>query len=137
MISNDAPPPPQRPATVLGAADALALIVFVVVGIRSHHEVGALYVFLRNAVPLLSAWFIVATVAGAYRTPGLRTLLITWVIAIPTGLIARSLWVGSPTGARLLVFLGIGLVFTALFLLAGRALARLAGRRMLPVGPRT
>ncbi len=33
---------------------------------------------------------------------------------------------GSPTGARLVVFLGIGLVFTALFLLVGRTLARLA-----------
>lgn len=135
MISNDAPP--QPPAVVLAAADALALIVFVVAGIRSHHEVGALDLFLRNAVPLLSAWFLVATMAGAYRTPGLRTLLITWIIAVPTGLIARSLWVGSPTGVRLLVFLGIGLVFTGLFLLTGRALARLVGRRMLPVGPRT
>ena len=37
----------------------------------------------------------------------------------------------------LLAFLGVGLVFTALFLLAGRALTRLPGRRMLPVEPRT
>ena len=106
-------------------------------GIRSHREVGAIDLFLRNAIPLLLAWFTVATVAGAYRRPGLRTLVITWVFAVPAGLVARSLWVGSPTGARLLVFLGVGLVFTALFLLVGRGLARLAGRRMLPVGPRT
>lgn len=135
MTSNDAPP--ERPVAWLAAADALALVVFVVAGIRSHHEVGALDLFLRNAVPLLIAWFVVATVTGAYRKPGLRTLLITWVVAVPAGLIARSLWVGSPTGARLLVFLGIGLVFTALFLLVGRVLARFAGRRMLPVEPRT
>lgn len=128
---------PERSAARLAGADALALITFVVAGIRSHREVGAIDLFLRNAIPLLLAWFTVANLAGAYRRPGLRTLVITWVFAVPAGLVARSLWVGSPTGARLLVFLGVGLVFTALFLLVGRGLARLAGRRMLPVGPRT
>ncbi len=127
MTSNEAPP--QRSVARLAAADALALVAFVAVGIRSHHEVGALDLFLRNAVPLLFAWFIVATVTGAYRKPELRTLLITWAVAVPAGLVARSLWVGSPSGARLLVFLGIGLVFTGLFLSVGRALARLAGGR--------
>ena len=135
MTSNDAPV--QRLVPFVVVADAVALAVFVVAGIRSHHEVGALDLFLRNAIPLEAAWFLVATVTGAYRRPGPRTLLVTWVVAVPAGLIARSLWVGSPTGARLLVFLGIGLVFTALFLTAGRALARLAVRRVLPLEPRT
>ncbi len=135
MTSNDAPV--QRLVPFVVVADAVALAVFVVAGIRSHHEVGALDLFLRNAIPLEAAWFLVATVTGVYRRPGPRTLLVTWVVAVPAGLIARSLWVGSPTGARLLVFLGIGLVFTALFLTAGRALARLAVRRVLPLEPRT
>lgn len=135
MTSNDAPV--QRLVPFVVVADAVALAVFVVAGIRSHHEVGALDLFLRNAIPLEAAWFLVATVTGAYRRPGPRTLLVTWVVAVPAGLVARSLWVGSPTGARLLVFLGIGLVFTALFLTAGRALARLAVRRVLPLEPRT
>lgn len=135
MTSDNSPS--DRSVARLAAADALALVVFVLAGIRSHHEVGALDLFFRNAVPLLTAWFVVATVTGAYRRPGLRTLMITWVVAVPAGLVARSMWVGSPTGARLLVFLGIGLVFTALFLLVGRFLARLAGRQALPVEPRT
>ena len=135
MISNEAPP--RRSVTRLAAVDALALVVFVVAGIRSHHEVGAVDLFLRNAIPLLSAWFVVAAATGAYRRPGLRTLVITWVVAVPAGLAARSLWVGSPTGTRLVVFLGVGLVFTALSLSVGRSLARLAGRRVLTVEPRT
>jgi hypothetical protein len=135
MMSNDAPT--TRSVASLAGADAIALIGFVLAGIRSHHKVGALDLFLRNAVPLLSAWFLVAILTGAYRKPGLRTLMITWIVAVPSGLVARSLWVGSPTGGRLLVFLGIGLVFTALFLGVGRALVRLAGRRVLPVEPRT
>jgi hypothetical protein len=53
----------------------------------------------------------------------------------------RSIWVGSPSGSRLLVFVGIGLVFTLLFLLAGRRVVVLIHRRRpadaLPSAPRT
>ena len=79
-------------------ADAVALMVFVAAGIRSHHEVGALDLFLRNAVPLEVAWFAVAIVAATYRRPGIRTLLWTWVVAVPAGRIVRSIGVGSPSG---------------------------------------
>jgi hypothetical protein len=113
-------------------ADAAALMVFVLVGIRSHHEVGALDLFLRNAVPLEAAWFVVSVVAATYRRPGIRTLLWTWVVAVPAGLVVRSIWVGSPSGSRLLVFVGIGMGFTFVFLLAGRGVVELVGRRRRP-----
>jgi hypothetical protein len=121
----------RRPSPVpVAIADAIALVVFVLVGIRSHHEIGALDAFFRNAVPLEGMWFAVAVVSGAYRRPGLRSLLWTWVVAVPVALVVRSLWVGSPTGVRLLTFLGVGLAFTLLFLLAGRAVIGFAGRRI-------
>jgi Protein of unknown function (DUF3054). len=109
-------------------ADAVALVAFVLVGIRSHHEVGALDAFFRNAVPLEAMWFAVAVVSGAYRRPGIRSLLWTWIVAVPVALVVRSLWVGSPSGVRLLTFLGVGLAFTLLFLLAGRAVVGVSGR---------
>jgi hypothetical protein len=130
-------PASSRTGTVLRAVDVLALIAFVLVGIRSHHESGAAALFLRNAVPLLVAWFVVAVAVGTYRRPSTRTLLINWAVAVPVGLIARSLVIGSPTGGRLVTFLGVGLAFTLLFLIVGRALAGVIGRRVLPVGPRT
>lgn len=124
-----------RPAILLPVADGVALAVFVLVGIRSHHEVGAVDLFLRNAVPLEVTWFAVSAFSGAYRRRGLRTLLWTWIVAVPTGLVVRSIWVGSPTGGRLLIFLCIGLAFTLLFLLAGRAIPgivhRMGSRRSL------
>lgn len=120
----------HRSVVPLALVDAGALIGFVLVGIRSHRGIGALDLFLRNAAPLEVMWFAVATVSGAYRRPGLTTLLWTWIVAVPAGLIVRSLWVGSPSGVRLLTFLGIGLAFTLLFLLAGRAAARAIGGRM-------
>lgn len=129
--------PALRAGRVLWMVDAFALIAFVIVGIRSHYESGAAELVLRNAVPLLVAWFGAAVVVGTYRRPSTRTLLITWVLAVPVGLVVRSLIIGAPTGSRLVTFLGIGLAFTLLFLLIGRLLARVIGRRVLPVGPRT
>ena len=122
----------RRSATPLVVADAVALVVFVLVGIRSHHEIGALDLFLRNAVPLEIAWFVVAAFTGAYRRPGARTLVWTWIVAVPVALVVRTLWVGSPSGLELLTFLGVGLAFTLLFLLAGRAIVALAGRWIRP-----
>jgi hypothetical protein len=119
-----------RSAIPFAVADAVALITFVLVGMRAHHEVGALDLFLRNAVRLEVAWFAVAVVVGAYRRPGTRSLLLTWIVAVPVALMVRTLWVGSPSGLKLLTFLGIGLVFTLVFLLIGRAAAGFAGRRM-------
>lgn len=131
----------SRSVVAFVIADAVALMVFVLAGIRSHHEVGAIDLFLRNAVPLEVAWFAVSAVAATYRRPGLRTLLWTWIVAVPAGLVVRSIWVGSPSGTRLLVFVGIGLLFTLLFLLAGRGIVALMDRRRptdaLPSAPGT
>ena len=111
----------HRSAIPFAVADAVALVLFVLVGIRSHHEIGALDAFLRNAVPLEVAWFAVAAVTGAYRRPGSRTLVLTWIVAVPIALVVRTLWVGSPSGLRLLTFLGIGLVGALTGEIAGRS----------------
>lgn len=122
------------PTGILAAADALALVAFVLAGIRSHHEVGAVDLIARNVIPLEVSWFAVGAAAGTYRRPGPRTLLVTWIVAVPLGIVARSLWVGSPTGGELLLFVAVASAFTLLFLLFGRWIAALIGRRMLPVG---
>ena len=128
-------PPPH--ATWLMVADATALILFVLAGMRSHHEGTLIGVFLRNAVPLLGAWFAVAALLRAYRRVGLKVVFQTWIVAVPIGLIVRSLWVGSPQGARIFVFLAVGLAFTLLFLMAGRGVVALATGRGYPQGRRT
>jgi Protein of unknown function (DUF3054) len=114
------------------AADALALIAFVVVGLRSHHEGGAAGVFLRNAVPLLICWFAAAIVLHTYRTPRkarFRGLLVNWAIAVPVALLIRTWIVGSPTRpAGVALFLAVGMAFTLLFLIVARATVRLLTR---------
>jgi glycopeptide antibiotics resistance protein len=108
-------------------ADAAALVIFVLVGI-SGHRAGTMEGFLRNAVPLLGVWFLVAWLAHTYRRPGWRSLLRNWIVAVPIGLLVRTLIVGSPRGARILVFIAVGLAFTLVFLIIGRLLARLLSR---------
>ena len=119
---------PGRRGTVLYMlADAVALVIFVLVGIRGHRA-STLEGFLRNAVPLVGVWFLVAWLAHTYRRPGWRSLLRNWIVAVPIGLLVRTLIVGSPRGGRIFVFLAVGLAFTLLFLVLGRLLARLVSR---------
>ena len=108
-------------------ADAAALVVFVLVGI-SGHRASTVEGFLKNAVPLLGVWFLIAWLANTYRRPGWRSLLRNWIVAVPIGLLVRTLIVGSPRGAKILVFLAVGLGFTGLFLVLGRLLVRVLSR---------
>ena len=105
--------------------DSAALVGFVLLGVHEHSETSGAVLILRNVLPILASWFPVALATGAYRTLDLGSMLSTWIVAIPTAVAARSLWIGSPTGGRFAIFLLIALGFTLLFLLAGRVLARL------------
>ena len=107
---------------VLALADALALLSFVAVGLRSHRLGAIAEIAARNAVPLAVAWVVVALAAGTYRRRDLASLVLTWVLAVPAALLVRTWWVGSPQGSRIAVFLGVGLAFTLLFLLIGRGI---------------
>lgn len=123
---------PAPPAVFLAVADGVALVAFVVIGMRSHHEDALWWVFVRNAVPLLISWFALAALLGTYRRPGFPSLVRTWVVAVPIALVARSIWVGSPTGARFFTFVAVGMAFTLLFLLMGRGAAIVVTGRGYP-----
>jgi hypothetical protein len=109
-------------------ADALALSIFVAAGLRSHRIGAVAEVAARNAIPLAIAWIVVSLAVGTYRRGDVRSLVVTWAIAVPAGLLVRTWWVGSPTGARIVIFLAVGLAFTLLFLAVGRAVVALVTR---------
>lgn len=110
-------------------ADAAALVLFVLIGLGGH-RVATVDGFLRNAVPLLGAWFVAAWLLHTYRRPGWRSLLTNWIVAVPLGLLVRTVVVGSPSGSRILSFVGVGLAVTLLLLVFGRLVARLASRAL-------
>jgi hypothetical protein len=112
---------PSRAALI--TADAVSLLAFVAVGMRSHRIGAIAEVAARNVVPLAVTWVLVSFVAGTYRRRDLVSLLATWVVAVPLGLLARTWWVGSPRGGRIAVFLGVAMVSTLVFLMIGRGVA--------------
>ena len=111
------------------AVDLLAVVTFVLVGMRSHREIGAFAVFARTAGPILAAWLVCALVFRTYRPPSHRSLVWTVLVAVPAGVLVRTLIVGSPQGERILVFLGVALLFLSLFLGTGRVIVSLLSRR--------
>jgi TRAP-type uncharacterized transport system fused permease subunit len=103
----------------LALADAAALVLFAIVGMLSHDGVSASGL-ARDALPLLAAWFAVALVVGTYRGPSWRTLLQTWALAVPLGVLLRALVLGRDLDGGQAAFLATTLVFTLLFLAAVR-----------------
>jgi hypothetical protein len=119
------------------AIDVLALVLFVVAGMRSHRTASQLEIFARNVVPIGGSWLVISAVVGTYRpgagrTPSLKRLLLTWVIAVPIGVLLRSWWTGSPDGDDLFVFGVVAMAFTLAFVAAGRLAATLLAARARP-----
>jgi hypothetical protein len=92
------------------------LIVFVVVGVLTHDA--SLTAFLRDALCLLGGWFAVAVVVRLYARNGSWRLFATWLVGVSLGVLVRAAIVGHWPGA----FYGVALAFSALLVLAGRAL---------------
>ncbi len=107
-------------ARAAAAVDLAALVAFVLVGAAEHGEGLALGALVRTGLPLLGAWVLVAAALGTYRRLGWVALVLTWLVAVPLGLVVRSAVRGGPWGRGLLVFGGVAMAFTLLFLLAGR-----------------
>jgi Protein of unknown function (DUF3054) len=104
------------------AADAAALLVFVVVGVLTHDaSAGA---FVRDALCILGGWFAAALVVRLYARGGWWRLGATWLAGVSAGVLVRAAIVGHWPGA----FYGVALGFTAVFVLAGRALAARVSR---------
>lgn len=101
-------------------ADAVALVALVAVGSASHGQGSSLSPFLRTGVPLLVVWFGAAWILRTYRRGDVRTLVATWLVSVPVAGVIRSAVSDGPWDGTLLVFVGVALAFTFLFLAAGR-----------------
>jgi hypothetical protein len=109
---------------ILPAIDAAALVAFTLLGVASHDHGRPLDALARVGVPLLCAWFAAAWAVGTYRAHGVATLLAAWAVSVPIAVVVRTVVAGRPWDAEVLVFLGVALAFTLLFLVVGRGVAR-------------
>jgi hypothetical protein len=109
------------------AADLLALLVFVTIGLSAHGKNFSAGSYARDVLPLAGAWALAALAFGLYRRPSWRALLETWFVGIAVGVVIRSFVVSDSVGKHA-AFLAVALVFTVLFVLAARALLSLLMR---------
>ena len=111
-------------AAVAALVDAVALVVFVAVGVLTHDASAT--AFLRDVLCILGGWFVAATAVRLYTRGGRWRLAVTWLAGITAGVFVRAAIVGHVAYD----FWGVALGFTALFVLAARGLTSLVSRRV-------
>ncbi|HLX31574.1 MAG TPA: DUF3054 domain-containing protein [Gaiellaceae bacterium] len=119
---------PRPPVAV--ACDALAIVVFTVVGLLSHDGGVSARGLARDALPLLGGWFGVALLARLYAGPTVGRLAVTWLVGITAGVAIRAAVLGHHHAGKEAAFLAVALAFTLLFVLAVRLSAALVSTRL-------
>ena len=111
----------QRRTALFVATDAIALVVFAVIGLTSHHRGLGLHGLARDALPVLLGWFVVAAVVGTYRRPSWPLFLATWIAGVSAGVFVRGLVLHRHVlGGRYLTFLAVTLGATWILIVALR-----------------
>ena len=122
--------------TILAIGDALALVAFVVLGLRSHDDGVTAAGLARTALPLLAGWFATATAVRLYARGGIGRFLVTWAVGVTAGVALRALILGRPVDGREVTFWAVALAVTLALLLAWRLLALLLSLRSPRTSPR-
>jgi Protein of unknown function (DUF3054) len=122
-----AAPVPAR-AGRLALADAVAILVFAIVGRLSHHGHVSATGYAEDALPLLAGWF---AAFAAFR----GRFVPTWLVGVSVGVLLRAA-VLSHWHAKELAFWLVALAFVGLFALATRAASRTARRPRTARSPR-
>jgi hypothetical protein len=114
----------SRTAAIAFGADALLVLVFVLIGRATHENplLGALVTYWPFLVGLLVGWL----VSRAWKAPLalLRTAVPVWICTVAVGMLLRAL---SLQGIQL-SFVAVTAVVLAVFLVGWRALALLVRR---------
>ena len=115
-------------------ADLLVLVVFVLVGRRSHDEGSGLAGFLRVVWPFAVALVVATLVSGTWRAPlEWRRAIVAWIVTVALGMVLRLAVQGrdfKPT------FVIVTTVFVGAGMLGWRAVARRVATRRLGTSTR-
>ncbi len=118
----------DRRIVAAAALDVMAVLVFVVIGRRNHHEDGNLFTgALRVAAPFLIALAVGWLVSRAPRAPmTMRAGLQVWACTVVLGLVLRRFVFHSGTA---IAFVIVTTLTLGLLLIGWRAIARQVSRR--------
>lgn len=115
---------PRRRVLFAALADVIAVVVFVMLGRRSHDEASSLSGIAGVAGPFLVGLAAGWGVARAWRTPlALRTGVIVWVVTVALGMVLRHWAWDRGTAASFIV---VATLVLGTFLVGWRAVARAA-----------
>jgi peptidoglycan/LPS O-acetylase OafA/YrhL len=122
-------PPSGRRIAVAAALDVAAVVVFVILGRRSHHEDGSwLAGTWRVAAPFLIGLAVGWLIARAWRAPqALVTGVVVWLATVAVGMVLRHTVFDRGTAVAFVI---VALITLALLLLGWRAIAARASRRL-------
>ena len=112
----------RRKVALAAGFDVVAILVFVAVGRRSHHEGDALGGAFRVASPFLIGLAVGWFASRAWKAPtSWSTGLVIWPVTVAAGLLLRRLVFGDGTA---LPFIIVASIVTGLLLVGWRALYR-------------
>ncbi len=106
-------------------ADLVALGLFSVVGASFHGVALDPSLAVRTFLPLALSWVLAAFLLGTYREASWRTFALTWLVALPAGILLRQLILGRLASPGTWAFLLVGTGMGGLFLACGRLLVHL------------
>ena len=120
---------PPVSARALALADALAIVAFTIAGILSHRGSLPLSALAEDTLPLLAGWFAAAAAFHLYARRTRRSLLLTWIVGIPLGVLVRASALGRLDEPRQLAFLATTLILSIVFVAAARAVTGIVASR--------
>jgi hypothetical protein len=103
--------------------DALAILVFVTIGLLSHHGGVSVAGYARDALPFLGCWFGAALLFRLYSRPEWWRLAATWAVGVPAAVLVRALVLGRHLGGSEAAFLAVSLVTIGVLVLVFRLLS--------------
>ncbi len=115
-------PATTRRTNLLAWGDAICIVLFAVIGLKTHGEPFSFSGIFRNALPILLVWWLVAPFLRTYTRPTWQNLLYTWALAVSTGVWLRFMVLQKPFDTGYLVFWAVALAATLALLLAWRGL---------------
>lgn len=113
---------------ILAAGDAVAISLFVPLGMRNHNSAVTVAVIARNLIPLIVSWMVVAAILDTYKKGGIWRLGLTWLISVPIALLVRAALLGRVFTVVTAVFIPVAMVAILLLLASWRTTAWLVWR---------
>jgi FlaA1/EpsC-like NDP-sugar epimerase len=121
----------MKPNPTLIGGDAIAITLFVLLGLSSHEGIDVTG-WARNAIPLTLSWLVVGGALGVFRrevasnlTTVLQRVAIAWPIAAVIGVVARYMVVGHGLEISFII---VTILTNLVILLAWRTAYALARR---------